>query len=476
MKVWLILSVMLLLGVGVQAQIEEVDIVVVGAGVAGIKAARDAIDAGYSVVILEAQNRYGGRIRTLRVPGFDYPVEMGAMWYHSSNFNSMLGLAAECNLDLEIYDHGDTKTWQDGVKHTTQDTNGLVGRWLTAWANSEPFAQTGRSDYDAFVLGGYVPHVDRQVETLIRYADEQIYGDNTENHDSLGWQDLGPEGIDQFDPLGYDRVLDCMLDRSPSLRPTLRLQSVVNKIKYETGGSAQVIYRDDGVDDIDLNSETAPHKKINVRKAVIVTVSTGVLKRRAIKFIPDLPASHWHSVDVRLFGNVSKLAAFFDNAGAQKLNAGKYGANYLFRICNGPQPRFEIKPYIFINHQYLTGTPILNSFDQGRVSTQFSQLSKAQLQSIFMNSIREIIPTLPDPIQFEVQHWGLEKYVWGAYTDYGLGTVEADFAIWESPLGYNRNLWFAGEGYTSQNVIGTVSSAFFSAKEVIRQIVAEGLH
>lgn len=56
-----------------------VDVAVVGAGVSGLVCARDLHDAGYDVVVLEASDRLGGRVRTSREPGGE-PVELGAQW------------------------------------------------------------------------------------------------------------------------------------------------------------------------------------------------------------------------------------------------------------------------------------------------------------------------------------------------------------------------------------------------------------
>lgn len=59
---------------------KSVDVVVVGAGFAGICAARDLLDAGRSVVIVEARSRIGGRTFTDLFPGTPHPVEMGGTW------------------------------------------------------------------------------------------------------------------------------------------------------------------------------------------------------------------------------------------------------------------------------------------------------------------------------------------------------------------------------------------------------------
>src|SRR5262245_15500325 len=60
-----------------------VDAVIVGAGVAGLSCGARLVQNGASVVVLEARNRVGGRIQTLRLPGVS-PVEMGAQVIHGS--------------------------------------------------------------------------------------------------------------------------------------------------------------------------------------------------------------------------------------------------------------------------------------------------------------------------------------------------------------------------------------------------------
>ena len=54
---------------------------VVGAGMAGLAAARDLVDEGREVVVLEARNRIGGRVYTNRMIS-EVPVEFGAEFIH----------------------------------------------------------------------------------------------------------------------------------------------------------------------------------------------------------------------------------------------------------------------------------------------------------------------------------------------------------------------------------------------------------
>ena len=61
-------------------QWEQLDVLIVGAGVAGLAAARALAEAGLRVAVLEASERVGGRIHTLRVAG--HIVELGAEFIH----------------------------------------------------------------------------------------------------------------------------------------------------------------------------------------------------------------------------------------------------------------------------------------------------------------------------------------------------------------------------------------------------------
>ena len=69
----------------------EIDGVVIGAGAAGIAAARHLLDSGLSVVVLEARDRIGGRAHTIYAG--DLALDLGCGWLHSANENEWAKIA-----------------------------------------------------------------------------------------------------------------------------------------------------------------------------------------------------------------------------------------------------------------------------------------------------------------------------------------------------------------------------------------------
>ena len=86
---------------GAPAEPEVVDVVVVGAGVAGLTAARSLRAAGLQVVVLEATDRVGGRLHSDRSLGV--PFDIGASWIHGTDGNPVTALAEDAGaLTVEL--------------------------------------------------------------------------------------------------------------------------------------------------------------------------------------------------------------------------------------------------------------------------------------------------------------------------------------------------------------------------------------
>src|SRR5690349_14091636 len=73
--------------------------IIIGAGAAGIAAARRLHDAGKRVIVLEARPRIGGRAWTMAAAGF--PLDLGCGWLHSADRNPWSGIARDLDLSID---------------------------------------------------------------------------------------------------------------------------------------------------------------------------------------------------------------------------------------------------------------------------------------------------------------------------------------------------------------------------------------
>lgn len=105
---------------------ERVDVVIVGAGFAGLVAARDLGQRGYRVVVLEARDRIGGRTYARPFPGTQRPVELGGAWFDADWQTPLREEAERYGVEIVSATPYQTTRWFTGGELR----RGLpVGRW-----------------------------------------------------------------------------------------------------------------------------------------------------------------------------------------------------------------------------------------------------------------------------------------------------------------------------------------------------------
>ncbi|GJE54176.1 flavin monoamine oxidase family protein [Methylobacterium thuringiense] len=126
------------------------NVIVIGAGAAGIAAARSLVEAGSSVAVLEARDRVGGRAVTTSLRG--HPIDLGAHWLHAGPVNPLVALG---------HARGEP------LRKAAQDSHLMVGRRRARPAEKAAFSRAFDIADRAMTLGASRSNEDRPVGSLV---------------------------------------------------------------------------------------------------------------------------------------------------------------------------------------------------------------------------------------------------------------------------------------------------------------------
>lgn len=435
--------------------IEEFDVVIAGAGVGGLSAAKAALEDGKSVLVLEATSLYGGRVKTVWADDreeFPKPVDIGAGWAHDQYINEFYDFLFAGDVPMYIFNQDDSSIWDNGRLTGYGQLNTLLRKAFKWWTkNAAPFRATGVSDDEAVADGGF-NFKDTSILTYFQFAYEQWIGNNTKYHDSKMWDDrdfdLGPDHVITN---GYITAIDYLIDKPPSTRGFIRFNSPVTSINYENNIQKDVItYLSNGVS-----------KTVRARIGTIVSPSINVIKAGVISFSPPLPSVYVNAMDKLMCSGVEKSALFFDQAGGDLLAQSDLAHHYMFRYGRGDDPRVNDALTCFINWKFVNGQAVVTSFVQGDYVINHKDDSDAVRTGLVMTALREFIPSLPDPVQSIHSHWYTNPWTRCSYTDFQTGAVEADMDQLSIPFGSRHSVVFVGEASNFPDH-GTVHAAFKS--------------
>ncbi len=261
-----------------------VDVVVVGAGAAGLAAAHSLQQNGWDVQVLEAGDRLGGRGFTERAT-LGHPWDAGCRWLHSASVNPWRDIADLLGFPYLVIDP-QTKLWSGArfePEPVMDEAYAYAGRCWDAAAEAAargddiplsevlPRATALQSRFFAHwcaVLNGVSP---RRSSTL----DQARFEDTEEN-----WPVIG----------GFGALMELFGRALP-----VQLNTPVQRI--DRRGSTLIVESSKGA----LSA-----------RAVIVTVSTAVLAKEKIRFSPPLPAHVREAIGGLPLGRCNKAAIHFE--------------------------------------------------------------------------------------------------------------------------------------------------------------------
>jgi monoamine oxidase len=280
---------------------ERADVVIVGAGVAGLAAARRLAEAGASVVLLEARDRIGGRIHTVRDPRTPLPIELGAEFVHGSA-PEVVRIARENKLVIcDI--HGERWHSERGKLKPIDDDDfwSQLGRVMS---RLDPRRTPDRSFQEFLDSKPGGASLARQ-RTLAR---EYVQGFHAADITRVSERALADGGAPEDEEEkrqgrildGYDKVPAVL---AAPVRECVRLSAVVREIAWEPGAV-----------EVRFTRSAGGTFSVSARAAVI-TVPLGVFQDAsepsAITFTPDV--DHVRRAASRLaMGTVGRIVLLFE--------------------------------------------------------------------------------------------------------------------------------------------------------------------
>jgi monoamine oxidase len=423
-------------------------VIVVGAGMAGISAARAIADAGVECVVLEARDRIGGRLHTVDVGGS--PVDLGGSWVHTPIGNPLTEVAARHGVALvpgSFLD--DAVIWDDGPvgEAEAERLQRALGEDFPAWVETaELDLRTSAAEGIArFVAAQDVSGAarDRLLAHLRAFAEAEASGPAEDA--SL----LAAAAVEEYegDPIG-DLPVGGYRELVSRIAAPLDIRLGTEVTGVEHGPAGVVVRTAAGA------AEPGTH--------AIVTVPLGVLKAQALRFDPPLPAERLSAIDRLGFGRFEKLVLrfgtpFWSEAGLPHVftldTAGRQGISLLLGL-----DRFGVGP-VLVAFGFGTGA--------GAVSDGSEDEAVARVL-VLLERILDSPP--PQPVATARSAWADDPFARGAYTYVAVGAAPADLDLLAAPVG--ERLLFAGEHTTSARVgyaDGAMATGLREAARVLRR-------
>ena len=406
------------------------DVIILGAGVAGLTTARDLTAAGLRVLLLEARNRLGGRVLTRPTP--QGPIELGAEFVHGA-VDEILGVAKQAGLALRETDRR--------APRPSERAGSGAGDFFSAIDTVLAHA-SGREDESFQHL------VDRiQVDPAIKARSlGMVEGYHAADPAKMSVQALAdntsaderPGAERQFRFVqGYDGLVNALLQQVAVGLCTLQLSTVATAVAW---GRKHVVVR------------TAAGAEVSASH-LVSTVPLGVLKAGAIEFSPRLPDKE-DALRRLEMGDAARVSLQFEG----KPWAGRASFSEDGFLVTG-EPPF---PVWWISRP--APWPVVTGWAGGRRAGELTRLTEGERVRVGLEALARALGVDVGRLRQELRggfsyDWRGDPFARGAYSYAGVGGRHAGAEL-ANPV--DGTIFFAGEATQSDGRNATVHGAIAS--------------
>lgn len=411
-------------------------VIVVGAGISGLAAAKKLKENGFNVIVLEAQSKVGGRLKTNRSLGVAF--DEGASWIHGTAGNPITSLAQQAGMNTAFTDDESILAYDlGGVLHSDSNFSDTEDKFYTVLETLKNNGSSTKSFETVFN------------ELYPTYCNDRLWKFFLSTYLTFDTGDLnmlssllyneGEEfgGEERISVNGYDTIPSYL-----AIGLNVQLNQKVTKIDYS---NTKILVSHNGT--------------VTEADYVLVTVPLGVLKANKIDFVPSLPNTKQNAIQKVGVNCVNKFlltweTAFWDDE--------QY-------ICYTPDIKDKFNYFVNVK-KYQPTVNALMTFAYADKARQTENMTDQQIIEEIMTHLRDIYGNnIPYPKNILRTKWQTNEYSYGSYSYTAVGTEMRHFDDLAEEI--DDKIFFAGE-HTEIDYFSTAHGAYLSGIREADKIIA----